>query len=370
MKRMKTKKNGIAGGFALAMTAILVISLVSCNKQEPQAAQTGDTKKLGTLKLSFEPTTFSTILSAIAKEEGYYAANGLDVEFISLASGGNLDQIAALVTGKLDASLSPGAIGTLVSIDMNQPVVVIGGTMSGSTSLFLRQGEESKFPDFAAVNVEGKRIGVKRTSTGDIVFRGYLKEQGVDLSKVSFIELDSAPSAIMALNKGEVDAAIAGGGGSTRYNAVKQGLNLYKHIDDFSPDYVCCRILTTPELLTNKREAFVAYLKGNIKAYKLFTTDHRKTLDIALKYYNVDEERINSELYAIGGRSHHPDPGKNRLADLYKKAISVEYVAGKGDLNTHIDTSVYEDALNAVIAENPGDSFYQEMKALFARDNI
>jgi NitT/TauT family transport system substrate-binding protein len=309
-------------------------------------------------------------LSAIAKEEGYYEANGLDVEFVSLAAGSNLDQIAALVTGKLDASLSPGAIGTLVAIDMDQPVVVIGGTMSGSTSLFLRQGEESKFPDFTAANVEGKKIGVKRTSTGDIVFRGYLKEQGVDLSKISFIELDSAPSAIMALNKGEVDVAIAGGGGSTRYTAIKTGLNLYKHIDDFSPNYVCCRILTTPELIKNKRDAFIAYLAGNIKAYKIYVTDHKKTLDVAIKYYNVDEERINSELYVIGGRSHHPDPGKKRLSDLYKKAASVEYVTGKGDLNSHIDTSVYEDALNKVIAENPNDSFYQEMKAVFAQDNV
>jgi NitT/TauT family transport system substrate-binding protein len=361
MKKMKLSKTGIASVFALVMTAIFFLG--ACNDQKKSAK---DEEELTTLKVSFAPTSYISILTAIAQEEGFYRQAGLNVELTQLGGGGNMDSVAALVTGKIDVLTNPGAIGTLIAIDQAQPVVVIGGTKGGDGILGSRPSEEHKYKELTTENLAGVKIAVKRTASSDIAFRGYLAATGVDLSKITFVEFDSAPSSIVATLKGECDVVLVA---SNRYNAIRQGLSPVMFVDEIAPNYSCCRILVTADNLKKYRSQYVSLLAANIKAYKIYKNDQTRTLEIAKQYYQLDEDLLVNELFVIGHTDYSPDPRLRNLKNLWDSAVTIEYLQGQENLFSHVDTSLYEDALNRVLKEYPADPFFLDLQQEFIRDN-
>jgi NitT/TauT family transport system substrate-binding protein len=357
---MKEKKRGRTFGVVFMVVAVLFLG--SCNQKKPVEGE----KELATLKVSFAPTSYISILTAIAQEEGFYKEAGLNVELTQLGGGGNLDNVAALVTGKIDVLTNPGAIGTLIAIDQGQPIVVIGGTKGGDGILGSRPGEEYKYKDLSEKNLAGVKIAVKRTASSDIAFRGYLAAQGVDLSKITFVEFDSAPSSIVATLKGETDVVLVA---SNRYNAIRQGLSPVMFVDEIAPNYSCCRILVAADTLNKNRNHYVSLLASNIKAYKIYKTDQKRTLEIALQYYQLDEDLLENELFVIGHTDYSPDPRLRNLKTLWDGAVNIEYLKGNEDFRSYVDTSLYEEALNRVLKEYPNDQFFLEMQKEFIQDN-
>lgn len=72
-------------------------------------------------------------------------------------------------------------------------------------------------------------MGVTRLNTGDIAFRKMLKDRGVDVSKIEFVELDSQATVVEAVKKGEVDLGIAFL--TYRQSAEAQGLVPVSYLD-------------------------------------------------------------------------------------------------------------------------------------------
>jgi NitT/TauT family transport system substrate-binding protein len=355
----------------LSLVLLAAFSLVNCNKQKDTAVLNGN--EVTKLRVNISTASPSNIVNYIALDQGYFDAEGLDVVSTPLASGANIDTITALLTGKLDLNVSGGsAIGTLLSLELDQDVIVIGGALSSPGALMIRPGDESRWQQLNDANLTGRKIGTKRTGTSDIAFRGTLVEHEVDLSKLTFVEFDSYPSAIIACAKGEVDAAVITH--SSLLNAEQQGLTVFKYIGEWLPDFPCCRMLTTSELLKKYRSQYVGYIKSYIKAYKTYKTNPAKTVEIGVKYFNQDEDRLSKLYYGYGQEygydSKHPDPAKKRLQNFYNIAAKIGYLKGGADLNPHFDTSLYEEALDQVIKEFPNDPFYLEMKQVFIRDNV
>ncbi|MDR2097844.1 MAG: ABC transporter substrate-binding protein, partial [Spirochaetaceae bacterium] len=259
----------------ITVAALLVLFVfAACSKKDGAVA-----KELKRFDLPFQPTGYTNILFVIAKEEGYYAETGLDVQFTPL-TGSSMDLVTAAVTGKVKAATYGGTATPLMLAEGGADLVIIGGVMSEGAALVTTPENLSKWPDFSEETVAGKKIAITRVNNGDITFRRYLKHNGVDISKINVIELDSPPTIIEAVRKGEVDAGIVYV--FFRKVAETQGLSTIKHIDELVPEgYVCCRITTTKQELTENRSDYVNLLKGNIRAYKIFRDDPEKTLEIA-----------------------------------------------------------------------------------------
>jgi NitT/TauT family transport system substrate-binding protein len=240
--------------------------------------------------------------------------------------------------------------------------------MSDNHALIIRKEDEKSWEDFKPENMVGKKIGVRRANSGDTHFRAFLKNKGVDMSKVEFVELDNHPTSIEGVVKGELDAAIVVG--VYRKTAQDRGLLLYKHIDELYGSFVCCRIIVEPKDLAANREQFVTLLKNDIKAYKVFKTDPDRTIKHAIKFYDIEESVLRRELYETPSLGLSPDPESDWIKDFYAELIDFGYCKGPVErLNPFIDTSVYKDALDRVLAENPGDPFYLEVKKHFEEKN-
>jgi NitT/TauT family transport system substrate-binding protein len=345
-----------------ALTLLVLSVFGACSKNAAQAA-----KELKRFDLPFQPTGYTNILFVIAKEEGYYAETGLDVQFTPL-NGSSMDLVTAAVTGKVKAATYGGTATPLTLAESGADLVIIGGVMSEGAALVSTPENLSKWPDFSEATVAGKKIAITRVNNGDITFRRYLKRNGIDISKINVVELDSPPTIIEAVKKGEVDAGIVYV--FFRKVAENQGLSIIKHIDELVPEgYVCCRITITKKEISENRSDYVNLLKGNIRAYKIFRDDPEKTLEIAARYYDVDTEVLKNEFYEYGHLGFSPDPAKKRIEDFYEGMTQIGYSSGALDVSSHVDTSIYREALDQVLAEYPGESAYLELDKHFAVNN-
>ncbi len=141
-----------------------------------------------------------------AKEEGYFAKRGLDVNFLMVGSSAIL--VTSLVAQSADiASITPSVF--LQAIDGGLDLVVVSGaavsTHAMKTSAVLaRTGENLTKPaDFI-----GKKVGiVALRSALHVQFSRWLSDNGVDPKRVTFVEA-AYPTHLDLLRGGSVDAVI------------------------------------------------------------------------------------------------------------------------------------------------------------------
>ena len=185
----------------------------------------------------------------------------------------------------------------------------------------------------------------------------------MDLSKIEFVELDSCASIIEAVKNGEVDI------GSLyltfREVGEAQGLVAVKHLDELWPGFICCRMVTTRENLKVNRDAFVKVLKANIKAYNLIRTDREKTVQLAKNAIDLDESILLSQIYDYGHLEFSPNPSEKDTAAFYNSMVAIGYAEGNVNINDYIDSSLFEEALNELLDEDPNNEIYQGLKQDF-----
>jgi NitT/TauT family transport system substrate-binding protein len=336
----------------------------SCAKKE--AAADGG-KALKPFKIPYETTGAGNPLVAVAYDLGYFKEAGLDVDLNILNTEVNADQLMAVTTGKMDIANGGGTTAPLLFIEQGNDIVIIGGTMGEGASLITTAENAPQYADFSVTSLYGKKIGVKRANTGDVALRGWIARNGGDLSRITFVELDSPATILEAVRKGELDA------GNIYVNwrqvAESQGFKVVLHIDQVSPNFPCCRIATTRKNIEARRDEYVALLKGLIRAYKVFTEDREKTLDIADAHYDADRELKRSIYYDYGHYTLSPDPASKRVQEFYAGMTFVGYAKGTADIPGHIDTSLYRDALDQILKEYPNDEFFKKVKKEFDENN-
>ena len=262
-------------------------------------------QELFPMRVMANNAAISHIDSAIAYGTGLYEEEGLDVTMSYNPS--NPDKMQSLLEDKADL-ISAGAAVVLNYIDQGSDVVIIGGQMSLGETLYVLPERVEEFSELNEETLAGKKIGVTRMNTGDIVFRKILKDRGVDLSKIEIVELDSQATVTEAVLKGEVDLGI--NFMTYREVAEAQGLVPISQLDadDEWPNFICCRLLTTREKLEANRDAYVRAVKANIRAYELIQTDHEAALKAAVQEFPIDEEIMENELFGYGHLGLSPNP--------------------------------------------------------------
>jgi NitT/TauT family transport system substrate-binding protein len=273
----------------------------------------------------------------------------------------------AVSTGKLDLSNAAGLAAPLLFLEQGNDLVFFGGRMGEGHTLFANPENVAQYANFNITTLYGKKFGWYRGDTGGMLVRGWLATNGADISKITFVELDSYRTVIEAIRKGEID--VGNLSGFNRPTAVAQGLKEVLHLDSLVPNFPCCRLVTSGKILKERREDLVGFLKAQIRAYKVFKEDHEKTLDITAKYFDVERNVRETIFYTYGHYNFSPDPEKKRIVDFYSGIAAAGFAKGTADVASHIDTSLYRDALDQILIEYPGDPFYLEMKKHFDENN-
>jgi NitT/TauT family transport system substrate-binding protein len=173
-------------------------------------------------KIVFGFTAVSDFTSLfVAKEEGFFSKRGLDVEpkFIPL----NSTIPSAIQADSLQMG-GPTPSVFLQSVDGGlDHVVVAGGGLTSKTSTALgvvaKAGSGIKVP----ADYVGKKVGVPGLGAFlHVTFRAWLKQNGVDYRKVTFIEA-SFPQHGDLIRGGSIDAVVTGDPFMTRITSSGVG---------------------------------------------------------------------------------------------------------------------------------------------------
>jgi hypothetical protein len=163
----------------------------------------------------------------VSQENGCFAANGIAAQFTRIPVTTNIP--AALIADTLQIGANTATL-FLPAVENGLDLVAIaGGThlLKGNETLSLVTGKQLTVKSGA--DVIGKRIGVPGiNSVADVVFRKWLKNEGVDPSKVRIVETPF-PQMKDLIKAGTIDGAIAVE--PIRSSIVKDGVGHRAEID-------------------------------------------------------------------------------------------------------------------------------------------
>ena len=311
----------------------------------------------------------------IAQQLGYYEQEGIRVEFNPIS---NLSEgLTAVDMGKLDV-LPFGVIPSATFVSQGSDVVVFGGTISEGSEIVVRPenaGMINTLDDF-----RGKTIGCYRMETGHMVMKSLLREAGLDTEKdVRFILLDSQPTIIQAVLKGEVDMGFLNSGQG--YVALQSGLVVARRVGEFHQLFPCCRQTTSRQALQQKRDSLVRFQIANLRALETFLEDRKASVAALAGHAGQSEEFVEAIMYGsvTDDNSRQPyrnamivslDPNSKKVVQFYETMKNNGDIdaATKHRMEDHIDTTIYEEALSEMIRRQPDNELYSDLMSEF-RDN-
>lgn len=392
--------------YLLTATTIFASTLAGCGVQgsiadtQPTGAEAtaeatteaaADVKENhGKLSVSYPNGNIRATVNIIALNKGYFDEEGVEIEAIAI--GGN-DALTAIneESGQLDI-LNVGFVPDVQAIGAGYDLTFFGGTAVEGGAVIAKKGNADKFKgtdkllDFDAFLAS--KLGFVRNESAWVIARQYLLDNGVDNEAIKAIE-DEASGNILyygepietaqAVQKGEVELGFLPMEFALLY-ADAYDLEIVAAAGDLSPNYVCCREVTSKKRYSEKYDAFVAYEKARIKAfeyYKLGETDATVKADvvkIAADYSGKELDYVETYLYG-GVTKLAVDPNATGIAKFIEAANNSGLLAssatdfGTYDISKDIDTSAYKAALDALIAENPDNAFYADLLAEYKAAN-
>jgi NitT/TauT family transport system substrate-binding protein len=309
-----------------------------------------------TLKVGYLPVTGHGKFF-VAKEQGFFAKEGLDVELIEFQN--SADGLNAVVAGKLDI----GAFGTtapVAHIAKGAKLKIIGGIMGGDAALIATPANASKIAGVA--DLKGKKIATVRMASGDAVLRGALKDKGINWkTDVQIFELKNPPAVIEAVKSGQVDAGLVWGPHDLR--AEDQGLKIVIHSTDLQPGHPCCRLVVTEASLQNQA-TWEKFVRAILKAEKFASENKKETIESIAKYIKLDQQLLWRGYYSQY-LDQSTDPNVKGVKHFADVMVNSEFITTKPDLNAAIDARVYEKVLNQLAKESPNDPFWKKLQKEF-----
>jgi NitT/TauT family transport system substrate-binding protein len=256
--------------------------------------------------------------------------------------------MAALKAEKLDVGTF-GTTAPLLFISKGSDFTIFGGMMIGGQAIITRPEKLAELSGRDLRVYKGKKIGLVKLSTGDVVFKGALKKAGIDWKKeISFVEFGSAVAVVEAVKKGAVDAGLVW---PPHFSLAEKnhGLKVAHYIEDFYPKYTCCRIVAPTAKLNGDRDTYRRFLAGLIRAYRFYRTNQEETVQIYTKSLKIDEGIVRNETYVKRVAESNPDPLRKGTLDFWQHIRDAGYIPQDYPIDKHINSDIYKQALNSVI---------------------
>ncbi len=175
-----------------------------------------------TIRVGYGPASDAAALF-LAKDQGFFSKRGINAELTLAAS--SPAATAAVMSGSIDVMLT-GVISVLQAVDADLPFTIVSGAlvtpMASNICIMVRP--ESKIA--SAKDLIGKKIAVPGLGTAmDILSKRWLKSQGVDPSKVNYVEANLTQASDL-LKSGQIDATVMADPQYARLMREKTGTKL------------------------------------------------------------------------------------------------------------------------------------------------
>jgi len=355
-----------------------------------QDAATEQKKELVPLSVSYPAGNIRVTVNILALQKGYFAAEGLTVNPVAIAGNDALTAINE-GSGALDV-LTAGFVADVQSIGAGYDLAFVAGTAVEGGAVIAKKGNAEKFKGSdKLLNLEavtGAKLGLARNEAAWVVTRQYLLDNGVAADVIDGIENEANGSIFyyadqtataQAVQKGEVELGFLPMEFALLY-ADAYDLEVVVAAGDLSPDYVCCREVTSKQCLNDKFDSFVAYERARIKAfeyYKQGETDATVKADVVktvAEYSGKEADYVETYLYG-GVTKFAVDPNTKGIQKYVEAAYNSGVFTGNAvdfgsyDITQNVNTTAYKQALDQLIAENPDNAFYKGLLEQFQAAN-
>lgn len=260
------------------MTIVLLAAFVlaACGAAPQAPAQPLTPLRVG---LDWTPNTNHTGLY-VARDQGYYQEQGLDVEILGAQEGGTVEQLVA--AGKLDFGISYQEAVTYARVE-GVPIVSIAAIIQHNTSGFASRADEgiTRPRDFA-----GKKYGAFGSPIEQATIKGLMECDGAGdrFDQVEFVDIGSTDF-FVATERGDVDFAWIFKGW-TGVEAEVRGVPLtILMMNDLQciPDYYTPVLITSERMIAEKPDLVRRFLAATSAGYRFAIEKPDEAADLLLK---------------------------------------------------------------------------------------
>ena len=310
--------------------------------------------------------TSGNVLVFIAQEKGYFEEEGIELEFVTATA--NADAMALLSTGQTDVVSNSGTSNPLQQIAAGVDLTVFGGHMvNGCMPVIAREGTEWN----GVESLVGKKFAcnpVYFAFTGALMDAGYEKP----LEALEWITYTNYQDAMAAVLRGEVDYALQGTG--QNYQVLNtDGIEIVAYQSDVMPNYSCCRLVAPTEFVEENPITIKHILRALIRAQQFYESNKEESAQIMADAIGTDLDYVEAFMF----NDHylvHADPLKNSVVRAWNILDETGFLDEKAkDINIedHINTDIYEEALAEVIAEHGDEDpeFYEGMQQFYEEND-
>jgi NitT/TauT family transport system substrate-binding protein len=239
---------------------------------------------LASMRFLYPTLTGTFAATWIAKEAGYFAAEGLDIELIRV--GGSTRIVAAMLGGSAPI-IHAGATASMAASAAGSDSVIIG-CMSNVSPFHLMARPEIKQPS----DLRGKKAGISAFgATSDFLVRLALKRFGLEPGKdVALIPTGGESEAFAALQAGSVQ--IAALVYPLYIQAQRMEMRELINFAEFGFEAVNGSLVSTRSYLAQNRDQASRFLRAFIRGMHRFGSDKEFSKKVLSKYFRSTDAEI------------------------------------------------------------------------------
>lgn len=265
--------------------AIVVMALFIAPAIWTTPAQSGEAKPL--TKLSFgAPTTPPNLVHItpwVAKEQGFFVEEGLDVEIITFEGG--IYVTRNVVNGSLDAGGAAGA-AAIISVARKAGIKAIYAPAPKFGSTLTARSNVKTLQD-----LRGKKFGVQEIGGfADILSRMVLAKAGIKPEEVTFVPIASAD--VPPLVAGQIDIAVLHVDQLMLARQKDATFHPLVKFWELEPNQLFLIVIAPEKKLAAEPAKYQALIRALVKANRFIYANKARTVEIAVKYAKIPKDVV------------------------------------------------------------------------------
>jgi NitT/TauT family transport system substrate-binding protein len=279
---------------------------------------------------------FSNAPLYIADEEGFFAREGIALEFATV-SNSSTQAIPALENGQLDvlaAGITPGLFNAIAGGARLRIVADKVHIDSRGCSYSAVLGNKARFKsaNLKAEDVRGGRMAVSAAAVAGYTADAYLRSLGLDLSDVQIVTIPETAGP-QALESGSIDFLVA----TEPWLTQLKGKSTYlASANTLVPGLQLAAIVFGPSLIVNDRETGKRFLRAYLRGVRQMQNGPTaRNLDILSRRMELDSTVLGSACW--------PSIRNDGEVDTVSLKQFQDWARDAGNLKTQVSPSQYLD---------------------------
>jgi NitT/TauT family transport system substrate-binding protein len=328
---------------AVTVSIAAISGLTGCSSEASQGSDGRPTFKIGV-----KPADATASFLLMADTKKFYEKFGCNIELVTLKdSSGTMN---ALISGEVDGVEESPSQFFIAAKNGNLKAKIIGSWMAHLPyAIYAKKGITS------LKDLEGRTLAISSpVGLPAIVAKEIIEGQGVDLSKITYVNAGGNADRYRAVVAGSADAAAS----PADYvpNAEADGVNVIALSGDYVPDYPRSATIVLEKALQEKPECARAYLAGTMYGdrYAYAHPDEAKQVAADAMKVSADDPVVTymydeiSSKKLVSPDAEMPTTSLRYLSDLM---VQMGELKEPANLDALVDDSYRQEALKMVEKE-------------------